>query len=128
LPERTFWEKVTILHREANRPDDRAFPVRYSRHYYDLYCMAISPVKVAAFADRALLDRVVRFKEKFYHCPWARYENAKPETMRLMPPERNLAVLEDDYEHMQNMLFGAKPTFADILSGIEKLEKEINSI
>ena len=128
LPERTFWEKVTILHREANRPDDRAFPVRYSRHYYDLYCMAFSPVKTAAFVDLELLDRVVRFKEKFYRCPWARYENAKPGTMRLMPTERNLAILEDDYEHMQNMLFGAKPTFADILSGIEKLEKEINSI
>ena len=32
LPERTFWEKVTILHREANRPKDREFPTRYSRH------------------------------------------------------------------------------------------------
>ena len=128
LPERTFWEKVTILHREANRPEDKSFPVRYSRHYYDLYCMADSPVKNVAFADLELLDRVVKFKEKFYRCPWAKYENAKIGTMRLMPPERNLAVLEDDYEHMQNMLFGNKPTFEEILSGIEKLEREVNSI
>ena len=128
LPERTFWEKVTILHREANRPDDKAFPIRYSRHYYDLYCMSDTPVKAAAFSDLELLDRVVRFKEKFYRCPWAKYENTKVGTMQLMPPKRSLAVLEDDYEHMQNMLFGVKPTFNEIMSGIEKLEREINSI
>lgn len=128
LPERTFWEKVTILHREANRPDDKAFPLRYSRHYYDLYCMADSNVKTAAFADIDLLNRVVKFKEKFYRCQWAKYEDAKVGTMKLMPPERNLAVLKDDYEHMQNMLFGNKPTFEDILGGIKKLEREINFI
>ena len=33
LPERTFWEKVTILHREAFRSEGRPFPPRYSRHY-----------------------------------------------------------------------------------------------
>lgn len=31
-PERTFWEKATILHHEANRPDDLPVPPRFSRH------------------------------------------------------------------------------------------------
>lgn len=35
-PERTFWEKATILHHEANRPEDSPMPSRYARHYYDL--------------------------------------------------------------------------------------------
>ncbi|HNW83322.1 MAG TPA: nucleotidyl transferase AbiEii/AbiGii toxin family protein [bacterium] len=34
--ERTFWEKVTILHHEAHRPETSTVPLRYSRHYYDL--------------------------------------------------------------------------------------------
>ena len=34
-PERTFWEKATILHHEANRPKHLPMPSRYSRHYYD---------------------------------------------------------------------------------------------
>ena len=127
LPERTFWEKVTILHREANRPENKTFPARYSRHYYDLYCMANSFVKEKAFADVALLDKVVRFKEKFYRCPWAKYEDAKIGTMKLMPPERNLQVLKDDYEHMQNMIYGKKIPFDTILDGIESLEKEMNN-
>ncbi len=127
LPKRTFWEKVTILHREAFRPEDKAFPSRYSRHYYDLYCMMNSPVKDDALSDIELLNKVVQFKEKFYRCPWARYDEAKVGTLRLMPPERNLQALKDDYEHMQNMIFGDKPDFEVILKGIERLEKEINT-
>ena len=87
-----------------------------------------SPVKESAFADIELLNKVVRFKEKFYRCPWARYEEAKIGTMKLMPPERNLAALRDDYAHMQNMIFGEKPEFDVILKGIEQLEREINTI
>ncbi len=124
LPERTFWEKVTILHREAFRPERSTLPARYSRHYYDLWCMAKSPVKDRALDDTDLLARVVAFKDKFYRCTWARYDLAKRGTMRLMPPKHNLAVLRNDYEHMQNMIFGEKPEFDVIMGEIEKLENE----
>ena len=57
--ERTFWEKVTILHHEANRPEHLPMPSRYSRHYYDLYCIAHSESKAAAYEDLDLLGRLV---------------------------------------------------------------------
>lgn len=126
LPERTFWEKVTILHREAFRDESRALPSRYSRHYYDLYCMSKSPVKDRAIVDTELLERVVAFKDKFYRCPWARYDLAKPGTMRLMPTEYSIPKLREDYEHMQNMIFGEKPEFDAILNEIANLEEKIN--
>ena len=126
LPERTFWEKVTILHREAYRKEDQALPSRYSRHYYDLYCMSEFPVKDRALADTDLLARVVAFKDKFYRCPWAHYELARCGSMRLLPPEYNVQNLRNDYEHMQNMIFGEKPDFDVILEGLAKLETEIN--
>lgn len=40
----------------------------------------------------------------------------------------NLNKLRDDYEHMQNMLFGAKPSFEEIVEGIQKLELDINAV
>ena len=40
-PERTFWEKATILHQEANRLEGKAMPRRYSRHYYDMLLASI---------------------------------------------------------------------------------------
>lgn len=127
LPERTFWEKVTILHREAFRPQDRTFPARYSRHYYDLYKMMQTQVKDNAIVNRDLLSRVVKFKDKFYRCPWARYDLAKCGTMKLLPPDYNLDKLRADYGHMQNMLFGDKPDFDEIMQGISDLEKKINN-
>lgn len=61
-----------------------------------------------------------------YRCPWARYDLAKRVTMRLMPPDYNLDKLRDDYEHMQNMLFGEKQRFEEIMQEIENLESTIN--
>lgn len=48
-------------------------------------------------------------------------------TMKLSPPEYNVTKLRSDYEHMQNMLFGEKPRFEEIMNGIANLEKEINN-
>lgn len=124
-PERTFWEKVTILHKEAFRINGR-FPARYSRHYYDLWCMDKSPVKTAAYEDLALLERVVRFKERFYPTGSAHYELARPETMKLLPPTDCLPILREDYEHMKNMIFGETPEFEEIMECMERLEREIN--
>ena len=90
--------------------------------------MMQTEVKDNAIADNDLLTRVVEFKDKFYRCPWARYDLAKRGTMRLMPPEYNINKLCDDYEHMQNMLFGSKPSFKEIMDGIEKLEVQINAL
>ena len=89
--------------------------------------MARTPMKDNALQDNDLLDRVVRFKDKFYRCPWARYDLAKRGTMKLSPPEYNVTKLRSDYEHMQNMLFGEKPRFEEIMNGIANLEKEINN-
>ena len=126
-PERTFWEKVTILHKEAFRTNGK-IPPRYSRHYYDLWCMAQSPVKDAAFQDLDLLRQVVAFKDRFYPAGSAHYELAKPGTMRLMPPEDCLPALKADYEHMKNMIFGEKPSFEEILNTINKISAEINRL
>lgn len=125
-PERTFWEKVTILHKEAFRINGKT-PARYSRHYYDLWCMAQSPVKDAAFENLDLLRRVVAFKDRFYPTGSAHYELAKPGTLRLIPPEDCLPVLKADYEHMKNMIFWEKPEFGEILAAITIIEEEINS-
>lgn len=127
MPERTFWEKVTILHKEAFRTNGN-FPARYSRHYYDLFCMDASPVKAAAFRNLDLLARVVIFKDRFYPAGNAHYDLAKPGTMRLLPLEDCLPVLRDDYAHMRNMLFGEIPSFEEIMTCIARLEKEINSL
>ena len=127
-PERTFWEKATILHHEANRPETLDMPLRYSRHYYDLYCIAHSENKKIAFQNKYLLEKVVQFKMKFYPRKWAKYEEACIGGLRLVPPTYRLPALKEDYENMKDMMFGEYPKFSELMAYIEDLEKEINSL
>ncbi len=128
VAKRTFWEKVTILHHEANRPEESPIPTRYSRHYYDLAMMAQSEVKNEALADLELLKNVVNFKQKFYPRSWAKYEEAVPGTLKLLPPEFRLDSLEKDYKAMQNMIFDKYISFDEIIDILRNLEKEINEV
>jgi predicted nucleotidyltransferase component of viral defense system len=124
--ERTFWEKVTILHQEAHRPGE--IPQRYSRHYYDLYKLAKSSVRKAALSQLKLLRDVVEFKQRFYPSNWARYDLAVPATLKLIPQAGQLAGIGRDYQAMQTMLFGTPPDFNSIVDELRKLETEINSL
>ncbi len=127
--ERTFWEKATILHHEAYRPEDSVVPERYSRHYYDLCLMAADEkMKAAAFDKLELLEDVVLFKKKFYPRGWANYNAAKPGTLKLIPPSRVLDSMRKDYESMQDMIFGPCPDFDAIITSLTDLEKEINRL
>jgi len=126
--ERTFWEKATILHHEANRPVEAVQPARYSRHYYDLAMMASSAVKEVALSDLSQLGDVVAFKMRFYRRGWARYDLAKPGTLKLIPEAHVLAAVRQDYADMRNMIFGRYPDFDKILTTLQSLEDEINTL
>ena len=127
--ERTFWEKITILHHEANRPADKGpVPARYSRHYYDVFKLGHTDIKEKAFADLALLKEVADFKKRFYPRGWAKYDEAKPGTMKLLPPEHSMPILKDDYKKMQNMIYGDAPDWDTILAYLTDLENEINNL
>lgn len=124
---RTFWEKATILHQEANRDESKYMPERYSRHYYDLACMAKSSIKTEALSDLQLLEQVVDFKRKFYPASWAKFEEAKPGSLKLVPPDYRIKELEVDYRAMEQMIFDKELSFEEILEILQELEDEINS-
>ena len=63
---------------------------------------------------------------RFYRCPWANYENAKPGTFRLIPEPARLEELEKDYRQMKVMIFGDVPKFDQIINTLKTLEDEIN--
>lgn len=127
-PERSFWEKITILHAEANRPANSKIRGRYSRHYYDTAMIARSGFKKKAFADLELLKQVADFKDKFYHSGWADYQNAKPGSMKLLPSAHSIDDLRTDYAGMRNMIYGDYPSFDELMAELAKLEAEINSL
>ena len=101
---RTFWEKATILHAEYHRPLDKPLLARYSRHWADLAAMARRPVKDEALGDLDLLTDVCIHKDRFYHCGWAKYLEAKPGSIRLTPREERLSELRRCVENVAAFL------------------------
>ena len=124
--ERTFWEKATILHHEANRPESSKMPHRYARHYYDMYKIANSKYKDKAIKDKELLRKVTEFKMKFYPRKWAKYEDAMDSKLRLVPDKFRFLELENDYKAMSEMIYGGYPSFEEIIKILKELESEIN--
>jgi len=123
---KTFWDKVTILHGESHRPDDKPQPDRYSRHYYDVYQMLDTWVKQEAMDDIELLKSVAAFKKKFYPQGWANYQAIIDDNIQLVPAEPIRENLNTDYEGMQEMIYGNYPAFSDILNVLEQFQVEVN--
>ena len=84
--------------------------------------------RAAALGRLDLLRDVVEFRMKFYRCRWARYEDARPGSLRLLPPAHRLDDLKKDYAAMQAMLFGDKPSFEAIRSELAGLENSVNEL
>ena len=126
--ERSFWEKATILHTEYHRPADKPTPDRFSRHFADTAAMAKHPAAGRAIEQHNLRDRVVGWKSQFFGSSWANYEQAKPGTFRLVPPQARQAELRRDYQAMRDMYLTEPASFDNLLGTLEELERRINQV
>jgi hypothetical protein len=127
--ERSFWEKATILHQFHFQSDpDRVAP-GFSRHYYDISQLVERGYSDSALKDVSLLSEVADHKNIFYRQQWARYDLARtPRTLELLPHPNIESAIEDDYQAMQEMIFGAAPDFGQILSTLRGLKERVNEL
>ncbi|MCC5848777.1 MAG: nucleotidyl transferase AbiEii/AbiGii toxin family protein [Verrucomicrobia bacterium] len=127
-PERTFWEKATLLHAEAHRDPAQHQPARISRHYHDLASLASSTALLTrALGDSALRGRVVRHKQIYFRSARAHYEDCIPGNFKLLPPRERLPELERDHQDMLPMFFTTPLDFNTMLQSLQTLETRINS-
>ena len=126
--ERTFWEKATILHMIYYYPSEKNVPPRMSRHYYDLFAMADSPIYKKALESISLLKHVSEHKSLFFKANWAHYDEAKPGTLRLVPRDNQVSQLKNDYRQMQQMFFKKPPSLEHIIEKLRVIEEQINGI
>lgn len=128
-PERTFWEKATILHAEFHRDPQKKMAARMARHYYDLSKLADHQIGERALQQMDLLEQVAADKARLFRSSWARYDLAKPGTLHLVPSDKRSVELESDLKKMdQNGMFaGESPTWTTVRERLAQLEATINS-
>ena len=121
--ERTFWEKVTILH--ALHHGTKLLP-EMSRHYYDTMMLAAKGIDDIAFAKPDLLAKVVLNKSLMFADNKASYGTAVLGTLRLVPTDDLRTRLEADYAAMREMFMQAPPSFDELMVAIASLEAKLN--
>ena len=130
VAERTFWDKVVILHGLRQWFDARGAlrggGQRISRHYYDVYRLLESDIGRAASSDLALGVDCVRHARLFFNSPDLNLATAAPGTFTLSPNAPMATELARDYAAMAGMIFGKAPALEVVLGRIADLEARIN--
>lgn len=124
--DRTFWEKATILHAWYHLPQTKPLPDRQSRHYFDLAKLYEKGLGQKALARLDLLKSVAEHKSIFFRSPPAKYEEAAPGSLRLVPTPQRRKELESDYARMRQMIFGEVPPLDHVFNALAELERKIN--
>lgn len=128
--ERTFWDKVVIIHGLRRRfeitGELHGDGQRVSRHYHDLHRLMGSHVGPRALADPALGADCVRHAQMFFGRPENDLASAVAGKFALTPVGPMVDALRRDYAAMAGMIFGAVPSFEALLESVAALEAQLN--
>lgn len=130
IPERTFLEKIFLLHEEFQRPRGRIRVERQSRHLYDVFKLIETEIATNAVHDQELYERIVRHRYLHNRISGVDYNLHQPQSINPLPLPELLETWKEDYLVMQEqMIYGDSPKFSDMLEVIRRFtEDEINSI
>jgi hypothetical protein len=130
VADRTFWDKIVILHGVRNwferRGALRGQGQRVSRHYYDVHRIFRSELGARAVADRPLGADCAAHARMFFNSPDLGLDTAVPGTFSLTPNATMIEDLRRDYTRMAGMIIGPPPAFDEVLASVAALENELN--
>lgn len=128
-PERTFLEKIFLLHEEFQKPFGKIRVERLSRHLYDIEKLCQTEYAEIALQDRELYNTIVRHRSKFTAISGIDYSKHNPENIKIIPPDSIIKMWKADYEKMKgSMIYGNPLDFDQLINRLTELQKRINAI
>lgn len=128
-PERTFLEKIFLLHEEFQRPQEKIRVDRLSRHLYDIEKLSQTEYSTVALQNGDLYNAIVAHRKHFAPIAGVDFEKYQPATIKFIPPNELLPLWQNDYEQMQqNMIYGEALPFAELIRKLTELQKRINGL
>lgn len=125
-PERTFWEKASLIHEQNVRPEERPLESRQARHLYDLVRLWGHVAGLDGMGD--LFAGVKAHRSAFFGYAWVDYTALEPGDLRLVPGEERLLAWKADYVQMTPMFIKDPPAFEEILDGLRGIEHALQTI
>ncbi|MEN9548965.1 MAG: hypothetical protein RIR12_1556 [Bacteroidota bacterium] len=122
-PERTFLEKVFLLHEEFHKPVDKMRVDRLSRHLYDIYHLTKTGIAAKAIIDKELYETIVIHRHKFNKVPGVDYNYHNPKTITPIPIGEKMDEWKADYAKMkEDMIYEEnKPSFDELINNLNDL-------
>ena len=128
LPERTFLEKIFLLHEEFAKPKELIRVERMSRHMYDIGQILKTPIVEKIIHDKQLYCQVVEHRRAFIGLRGFDYDTLYPDTLNIIPPASVMEQWKDDYENMRlHMIYGESVSFEELIEYLKELNDKINS-
>lgn len=129
-PERTFLEKVFLLHEEFHRPAEKMRVDRLSRHLYDIYHLTKAGISEKAISDKELYETIVAHRYKFSRVGEVDYNLHNPKTLNPIPVLGIIEEWKSDYAKMKDdMIYEEnKPSFEDLINNLEELRTKLQAL
>jgi predicted nucleotidyltransferase component of viral defense system len=129
VPERTFLEKICLLHEEFAKPQEFMRTERMSRHLYDLVRLDDAGISEKALADKELYESIVEHRRVFVGLKDFDYDTLAPKTIKIIPPDFIISQWQQDYETMrETMIYGNSLSFDKLIDKIKQLNERVNKI
>jgi predicted nucleotidyltransferase component of viral defense system len=129
VPQRTFIEKICLLHEEFAKPQELIRTERMSRHLYDLAQIMNTKVADEALTNKDLYNSVVEQRRIFVGLKGFDYATLATKTINIIPPDSIIDRWKTDYEIMQGtMIYGNSLSFNKLIDKIKQLNEKINRI
>jgi hypothetical protein len=122
-PQKTFLEKLILLHEEFEKPANKIRYLRMSRHFYDIGQILDSEYGKDALQDKELFKNIIEHRKVLTPVKTTDYEMLSLKTLNITPPEGQMKNFKSDYRDMQgSMIHGSSENF-DVL--LEKINKSL---
>ncbi len=128
-PQRTFLEKIFLLHEEFQLPIEKIKVERKSRHLYDVEKLMDTEYATAALGNKALYQTIVEHRAKLTPLRGIDYANHTPDKINPIPPDAMMGEWEMDYQIMQeSMLNNPSLPFDKLIERMQEIKSRINNL
>ncbi|MCB0762845.1 MAG: nucleotidyl transferase AbiEii/AbiGii toxin family protein, partial [Flavobacteriales bacterium] len=119
IPQKTFLEKLILLHEEFQKPKEKIRYLRMSRHFYDLGQILNSEYGKSAVSNQELFESIIAHRKAITPMQTTDYDKLTLKALNIVPPENLLDDFRSDYKEMQeSMIHGETTEFDDLLNEI----------
>jgi len=128
-PERTFLDKLFLLHEEFQKPVAEIRINRLSRHLYDIEALMQTEFAEKAIQNKALYNDIIKHRSVYTKISSIDYALHQPKTLNPIPPDAVMNEWKKDYIKMQEqMIYGKSLSFEELIKRIIELKTRINKI